>query len=97
MWAGIIDTFLIVGPIILPPRLNDENYLEHLGNKLPNLLHLLPLEFRRRMWFMHDGALSHFTLNVRNYLNGQNPNSWIRRGNDAPANWPAWITFYGEL
>lgn len=88
VWAGIIDTF-IIGHVILPPRLNGENYLAHLQNVLPDLLDPLPLEVRRGMWFMHDGATPHFTLNVRNYLNEQYPNRWLGRGNDAPAHWPA--------
>lgn len=87
VWAGIIDTF-IIGPVILPHRLNGENYLEHLQNTLPNLLDDLPLGLRHDMWFMHDGAPPHFALNVRNYLNQQYPNKWIGRGNDAPVNWP---------
>lgn len=87
VWAGIINNF-IIGPVILPHRLNGETYLDHLQNTLPDLLDDLPLVLRRDMWFMHDGAPPHFTLNVRNHLNQQYPNRWIGRGNDAPVNWP---------
>lgn len=86
VWAGIIDRF-IIGPVVLPPRLNGLNYREHLVN-LPNLLDDLPLAIRRDMWFMHDGAPPHFSLDVRNHLNVNFPNRWIGRGNDAPVNWP---------
>lgn len=86
VWAGIIDRF-IIGPVILPLRLNGLNYLEHLEN-LPNLFDELPLAIRQNMWFMHDGAPPHFTLNVRNHLNENFRNRWIGRGNNAPANWP---------
>lgn len=87
VWAGIIGN-CIVGPVILPQRLTGEIYLQHLQNTLPDLLDDLPLELRRNMWFMHDGAPPHYTLNVRNYLNQQYPNKWIGRGNDAPVTWP---------
>lgn len=66
MRAGIIDRF-IIGPVILPPRLNGINYLDHLVN-LPRLFDELPLAIRQNMWFMHAGASRHFTLNVRNHL-----------------------------
>lgn len=36
MHAGIIDTFIIFGPVILPSRLNGANYLKHLQNELPS-------------------------------------------------------------
>lgn len=87
VWAGIIGNF-IIGPVILPPRLNGVDYLEHLQNTLPDLLEDLPLQLRRDMWFMHDGAPPHFSLNVRNYLHRQYRNRWIGRGNDAPVKWP---------
>lgn len=87
VWAGIIDNF-IVGPVILPNRLNGDHYLDHLQNTLPDLLDDIPLGLRRNMWFMHDGAPPHFTLAVRNHLHEQYPNKWIGRGNDAPVNWP---------
>lgn len=87
VWAGIIGNF-IVGPVILPRRLTGENYLDFLQNTLPELLEDLPLQLRRDMWFMQDGAPPHFSLNVRNHLNEQYPHKWIGRGNDAPVNWP---------
>lgn len=41
VWTGIIDNF-IIGTVILPHRLNSENYLKHLQNVLPELLDDLP-------------------------------------------------------
>lgn len=86
VWVGIIGSF-VIGPVILPNRLNGENYLDFLINTLPDLLEHLPLDLRRDMWFLHDGAPPHFTLDVRNHLHVQFPNKWIGRGDDAPAKW----------
>lgn len=58
-------------------------YVHHLQNTLSELLQDLPLQLRRDMWFMHDGAAPHFSLNIRNHLNQQYPNKWISRGHDA--------------
>jgi hypothetical protein len=79
VWAGIIGNVLI-GPWILPQRLNADIYLIFLRNSLPELLEELPLAVRVEMWFMHDGAPSHFSRNVRNFLNVTYPQRWIGRG-----------------
>jgi hypothetical protein len=68
VWAGIIGNVLI-GPWILPQRLNADIYLNFLRNSLPELLEELPLAVRAEMWFMHDGAPPHLSRNVRNFLN----------------------------
>lgn len=86
VWAGIIGEHLI-GPVVLPARLNGEMYLNFLQDTLPGLLEDLPLLLRGNMWFLHDGAPPHFTLNVRNHLHAQFPNKWIGRGADAPVTW----------
>ncbi|EZA52871.1 hypothetical protein X777_07689 [Ooceraea biroi] len=39
------------------------------------------------MWFQHDGAPAHFSLNVRQYLDQRFLNRWIGRG--GPVAWPA--------
>jgi hypothetical protein len=85
VWAGIIGTHLI-GPFLLPARLTGENYLNFLNVDLPGLLEEIPLEIRRAMWFMHDGAPAHFTLNVRHFLNVSYGPQWIGRG--GPTAWP---------
>lgn len=87
VWIGIIDRYLI-GPVILPNRLNGETYLEFLQNNLPDLLDEVPLQLRLEHWFMHDGAPPHFSTAVRDFLNHQYPNKWIGRGNNCPQVWP---------
>lgn len=43
----------------------------------------LPLDKRRGMWFMQDGAPPQFHL-VRSYLNNKFPVKWIRRRSEFP-------------
>nr|XP_042901341.1 uncharacterized protein LOC122269952 [Parasteatoda tepidariorum] len=38
------------------------------------------------MWFQHDGAPAHFSIDVRNYLNATFGARWIGRGGPIP--WP---------
>lgn len=85
VWAGIIGSRL-VGPFVLPARLTGEIYLNFLRVHLPGLLEEIPLQIRRNMWFMHDGAPAHFTLVVRNFLNTTYGHRWIGRG--GPTAWP---------
>lgn len=87
VWAGIVGDCLI-GPVELPARLGGLQYLEFLREVLPQLLEDVPLNIRRIMWYMHDGAPPHFSLPVRQFLNENFPNRWIGRGNDAPREWP---------
>lgn len=86
VWAGIIGDFLI-GPFVLPGRLNGQNYRNFLENDLPNMLEDVPLNFRARIWFMHDGAPAHFSLIAREFLNEAYPGRWIGRA--GPIAWPA--------
>lgn len=58
VWAGIIGDQL-VGPCVIPERLNADNYLEFLNANLPGLLEDIPLLVRRDMWVQIDGAPSH--------------------------------------
>lgn len=85
VWAGIIGNFLI-GPCVLPPRLNGEIYLQFLQNAFLDSIEHLPLATRQHMFFMHDGAPPHFSVAVRNHLNNVYPNRWIGRG--GPIAWP---------
>lgn len=39
------------------------------------------------MWFQHDGAPPHFSVDVRNHLNATFHGRWIGRGSRTP--WPA--------
>lgn len=89
LWAGILDGKLI-GPFELPCRLNGRAYLSFLRFDLPNLLFEIvediPLERRRQLWFLHDGAPPHFCQPVRNFLNSKYPGRWI--GRNGPIRWP---------
>jgi len=85
LWAGVIGDQLI-GPFELPPRLNGQSYLEFLNGELENLLDDIPLARFQDMWFQHDGAPAHFSLEVRRHLNLTFPNRWIGRG--GPVAWP---------
>lgn len=78
VWAGLIDN-LLLGPFILPMRLNADNYLQFLNEELPTLLEDVPLIIRRDMWLQMDGAPAHFGIEVRNFLNNNYPR-WIGRG-----------------
>jgi hypothetical protein len=73
---------------VLPARLTGENYLNFLNVNLPGLLEEIPLEIRRAMWFMHDGAPVHFTLNVRHFLNVSYGPQWIGRGGPTASSFP---------
>lgn len=85
LWAGILNNNLI-GPFELPTRLNGESYLHFLREVLPELLEDIPLDIRRKMWFMHDGCPAHFSRSVRNFLNETYPQRWIGRG--SIVQWP---------
>lgn len=85
VWCGVIGNTLL-GPIELPPNLNGESYLNFLNNDLVDLLGDLPLQLRRNMWFMQDGAPPHFSLAVRDHLNETFPHRWTGRGSEFQ--WP---------
>lgn len=85
IWAGIIGNQMI-GPYVLPERLNGDNYFHFLETHLPLLLEDVPLDIRRRMYFMHDGAPAHFSLQVRQFLTNVYGERWIGRG--GPIAWP---------
>lgn len=85
VWAGILGDYLI-GPFFLPGRLNGERYRHFLEEDLPILLADVPHRLRNEMWFMHDGAPAHFSIQAREFLDRTFNNRWIgRRG---PQPWP---------
>ncbi|KAJ4428084.1 hypothetical protein ANN_24098 [Periplaneta americana] len=86
IWCGIVGNQLL-GPRVLPPRLNGEIYRAFLERELHGLLHDIPLATRVNLWFMHDGAPAHYCRNVRAYLNAAYPGQWIGRAGPTP--WPA--------
>lgn len=85
VWAGILGDRLI-GPFILPNRLNGQDYYNFLVSDLLELLEDVPVIERQRMWFMQDGAPPHYLLNVRQHLNEVYGEKWIGRG--GPVSWP---------
>lgn len=85
VWAGILGNSLI-GPYILPNRLNSPTYLVFLRDILPELLEQIPLNQRRQMWFQHDGAPAHYGNIVQEFLNQTFEQRWIGRG--GPTRWP---------
>jgi hypothetical protein len=85
IWAGIVCDHLL-GPVILPPHLNEAAYLV-LRNTLPLLMENVSLAMRRDMWFQHDGALPHFSFVVRAHLNNTYGEQWI--GTAGLVAWPA--------
>jgi hypothetical protein len=86
VWAGILNGRLI-GPHILPPRLNSEQYLHFLRDVIFDLLGDVPLEIRRNLWLLHDGAPCHNAHIIRNWLNNNFPERWI--GTYGLGLWPA--------
>jgi len=86
VWAGIVADNLI-GPYLMPSPLTGESYKIFLQDVLPGLLENVPLNFRRRMWFQHDGAPAHYYRGARQVLEDKFPNRWIGRG--GPVAWPA--------
>lgn len=86
VWCGIFGDTLL-GPIVLPQRLNGPAYLQFLETTLPDLLEDIPLLTRAHMWFMHDGAPPHIAVPVRNWLDTTFPRHWI--GRSGPVRWPA--------
>lgn len=85
VWAGILNDSLI-GPYVLPNRLNGRTYLIFLQDVLPELLENVTFDVRQQIWFQHDGAPAHFTHAVRQHLNAVYENQWIGRGGPVP--WP---------
>ena len=88
VWAGIVNNH-VIGPAILPDRLDRFSYLGFLQHVLPDLLDTagVPPEVRQTMWLQHDGAPAHYAVIVREYLNEAFPGRWIGRG--GPVLWPA--------
>lgn len=67
--------------------LTGNRFLEFLINDLPILLEDVPLETRRTMFLQLDGCPAHYSINVRNHINGTFRERWIGRGSLFP--WPA--------
>jgi len=63
-------------------------YANVLQDELPALLDNFPLQTRWWKYYQDDGAPSHFSHVVRQYLNHKFPNRWIGLG--GAQNWPLW-------
>lgn len=86
IWAGILGD-RVIGPYVLPNRLNSPTYVSFIRDILPELLEDVPLEIRDNIWFQHDGAPPHFGNVVRDFLDVTYRQQWIGRGGPVP--WPA--------
>jgi hypothetical protein len=76
----------LIGPHMLPIRMNVNQYLLFLQQELPVLLEDILLYLRQGMWIQLDGATPHCLGDVRHFLSEVNPQRWIgRRG---PVSWP---------
>ena len=67
VWAGIIND-RIIALFFLTSTLNEQRYWLFLRENLPELLDDVPLAMKNRLWFMHDGAPSHFSLVRKDFL-----------------------------
>ena len=85
VWAGILGDNLI-GPYMLPARLNGANYLAFLQQQLPELLEEVPIYLAFNHWLQHDGCPAHFQRDVRQHLDQEYTGRWIGRG--GPVAWP---------
>lgn len=87
VWCGILGDSLL-GPYILPPRLNAHHYLVFLQEVLPELLEEAdpPVDLLFGHWFQHDGCPAHYGREVRAHLDAVYPDRWIGRG--GPVHWP---------
>jgi hypothetical protein len=69
----------------LPHRLTSNHYRDFPLQDLLKLLEDVPLAVRAQIWYMHDGALAHFSRAVRGVLNNTYHDRWIDRG--GPTAW----------
>ena len=75
----------LIGPFVFDNILTGNTYEVFLRNELRVLLEDIAL-IMNQMNFQHDGAPSHYTRHVRDYLNESFPNRWLGRG--GPVAWP---------
>lgn len=85
VWGGVIGNCLL-GPFIFNENLKSKMYRNFLEFDLPGLLENVPLQVRRRMWYMQDGAPPHYGRAVTDYLNKTFPNRWL--GRNGFVRWP---------
>lgn len=83
VWCGIIGD-RIIGPYFFDQALTSNRFLEFLNNDLPILLEDVPLATRRTMFLQLDGCPAHYSINVRNHINGTFRERWIGKGSLFP-------------
>ena len=67
----------LIGPFVFDNNLTGNTYEVFLRNELPGLLEDMKLMIRSQMYFQHDGAPTHYTRHVREYLTFKNRASYI--------------------
>lgn len=92
--------WLFVGTLLATARLDGRKYPIFLETVLPTFLGAVPTHSRRDMWYQQDGAPTHSTIVVLDYLNRTFRYRWISRGR--PIVWPPghriycpWVPFSG--
>lgn len=79
VWCSIVGDS-IIGPFFIEGNLNGPRYLDLLLTEIvPAIQNVFPEEFDE-VWFQQDSAPPHYSVIVRNYLNGTFPDRWIGRG-----------------
>jgi len=69
----LFPSYSLFSKFVLPTRLTETSYCDFLQNYLHESLDEIPLNIIRRMWFMHDGAPSHFSREASRYLDERFP------------------------
>jgi hypothetical protein len=77
--AGIIG-HCVVGPYLIPDRLNGPAYCDFLQDALPALLEDVLLAVWSEVWFQHDGAPAHFSAQTQQHFDTQFPDRWLGCG-----------------
>jgi hypothetical protein len=101
VWVGITGD-LLMGPYKLLPELSGTSHIHFLMEELPQLLEDVPL-VTQQMWFMHDGAPTHFTRNIKQFLHSHYPAQWAEQNRlvlwppQLPSLTPADFYLWGHL
>lgn len=85
VWMGIVGNN-VLGPFLLPHRLNGQYFLEFLQENHAEFLENVPLNVRNQLYFQLDGCPAHYFAPVLNWLNTNYGERWIGRG--GPVAWP---------
>ncbi|XP_003748606.1 uncharacterized protein LOC100908051 [Galendromus occidentalis] len=86
VWCGLLGS-RIVGPFLYNGTLSGADYQRFLQNELVDLLDDFPLQLRREMIFMQDGAPAHNARDTMNILRNMFPGRVLATNGDIK--WPA--------